>query len=69
MRDAWVRELREGKSVQTKKVTSEENLADGLTKAMPNYKFQQWLRSINPTRETEEMRKEMAFLAYLSDVC
>ena len=69
MRAAWVRELRDDKLVGTQKVTSEENLADGLTKGMPNYKFQQWLRRIDPSRETVEMRKEMAFLAYLRDVC
>ena len=69
MRVAWVRELRDDKLVGTQKVTSEENLADGLTKGMPNYKFQQWLRRIDPSRETVEMRKEMAFLAYLRDVC
>ena len=63
MREAWVRELREARRVGTNKVSSEENLADGLTKGMPNYKFQQWLRAVAPGRETAGVKRELAFLA------
>ena len=66
MRDAWVQELRDLEKVKVEKVTSESNLADGLTKGMPNYKFQQWLRRVSPKRESEEMRREMAFLVEIS---
>ena len=65
MREAWVQELRDAGLVRAQKVKSEDNLADGLTKGMPNYKFQQWLRAVDPKRETKGMEKEMAFLVHL----
>ena len=63
MRDAWVQELRDKKVARTAKVVSASNLADGLTKGLPNYKFQQWLRAVDPKRETAGFRRELAFLA------
>ena len=63
MREAWVQELRDKKLVRADKVESENNLADGLTKGLPNYKFQKWLRGVDPKRETAGFERELAFLA------
>ena len=67
MREAWVQELRDVSLVNVQKVVSENNLADGLTKGMPNYKFQQWLSGVSPQRVSEEMRKELAYLVDISE--
>ena len=46
-----VQELRDKCLVATSKVESDANLADGLTKALPNYKFQQHLVAVGGSRK------------------
>jgi hypothetical protein len=67
MRAAWVRELRDQNLVTLKKVTSENNLADILTKCLPNYKFQLLLRKIRRDQATRNMQNDLDYVGWVMD--
>ena len=56
LRDAWVKELRDKTKISVSHVDTESNMADILTKCMPNYKFQKQLKLIGGS----QMGKHMA---------
>ena len=67
MRAAWVRELRDQNLVTLKKVKSENNLADILTKCLPNYKFQLLLRQIRRDQATQNMQNDLDYVGWVMD--
>jgi len=71
MRAAWVRELRDQNLVTLKKVKSENNLADILTKCLPNYKFQLLKQLLLPkTRRdqaTRNMQDDLDYVGWVMD--
>ena len=55
LREAWVQELRDAGKIATKKVSSERQKADVLTKCFPNWLFQQRLNLLRSKRGNERL--------------
>ena len=61
MREGWVKELRDKEEVRTRKVNTDDNKADILTKCFPTYKFKRLVGLIRGHgHESERVR---AFVA------
>ena len=52
MRWAWVQELRDRRKIRVKKVDTDLNKADVLTKCMPAYKFHSSMKAIRGDQES-----------------
>ena len=66
LREAWVKELRDRGVIVTSKIHTDQQLADCMTKCLPNYKFRRALRLIYGDQET---KKTATFLAEMARVC
>lgn len=57
MREGWVRELRELEGVDVRHVPGTRQLADVLTKGLPNYKYRMGLKLIRGDSHRQHMRE------------
>ena len=62
MRWGWVKELRDMEKIMTKKVESDMNLADVLTKCLPPCKFVRMMKRIRGDQESKNISAFMAWL-------
>lgn len=61
LREDWVRELRDGKTVSTKHVSTDDNLADMFTETLPIWKFQDFVSRIQNSQSVQILGGQVYF--------